>query len=114
MKQQAQALRALLIADGSVTAIASQRIYWETGDEDEQVPMAVFSIVEDLPQSKDRRNFDAVIRCFGQDLDEASDLYEAIREVLVNNNCYPERGQSGISDDERREGVIELNVKLKL
>ena len=113
MKQIAQKVKASLAANENLVNLIDDRIYWSLGPEKLEAPFVLFDIAEIKGLSKDRRGHNAIVRCFGSNMDVASDVYEAVKTVLENARHDFVSGQSGITDDEFREAVMELNFNLK-
>ncbi len=113
MKIIAQHIAQVLVNDALVADLVADKVNWGLAGENVRTPFVLFGIEETKGMSKDRRGFAANIRCFGKNMDEASDVYEAVKAVMQNAGHDFINGQGGISDDEYREAVMELNFNLK-
>ena len=114
MKQAAEKIQTILNGDSALQTILVGKSYWELGREGEETPVVVFSIVEIPGASKDRRSFGAVLRCYGKDMDKSAELSELVRTVMEDSGQHFAGSQSGITDSDEREAVVEMNYNLKL
>lgn len=114
MKIIAENVRTALTDDAAVAALVADRVYWGQGKQNEKEAIVVFSIDELLQgASADRRAYSTTIRCYAPDMDVASDIYEAVNTAMRGAGHYFTGGTGGISDDEDREGVMEISFNLK-
>lgn len=113
MKAIAENIRTTLSADSSVNALLAGRIYWGMGKQNEKEAIAIFSVDEILQgATPDSRRYATTIRCYAPDMDAASDVYEAVLAAMKAAGHHFTGGTGGISDDEEREGVMQINFNL--
>lgn len=113
MKAIATQVRDLLGSATAVTDLVADRIYWGLGKQQEKQSAIIFSVQEGINKaSADSRDWSTTIRIYAEDLDAASDIYEAVRQTMDGAGHF-QGGTSGISDDEDKEGVMELTYNLK-
>nr|WP_299385583.1 hypothetical protein [Allomuricauda sp.] len=113
MKAIATQIKNILSADTIVDSLVSGRIYWGLGKQKEKELAIIFSVEEIIQgATADTRRWGTTIRCYGPDLDQVSDLYEAARNTMKSEGHQFKGGSSGITDEEDREGVAELTFEL--
>lgn len=113
MKAVAAKIKEVLANDVTVTDIVGTDIHWSKTDENVKPPFIIYDVVELKGLSKDRREWRTIIRCFANDMDAASDIYEGVKTALELEGHHFVTGNSGITDDEHRESAMELNFNLK-
>jgi len=113
MKEIAQNIKSVLEANAVLTTLVSTDIYWSLAPEKQEAPFVLFDVGELRGLTKDRRGYTSTLRCFAKDMDAAADVYEQVKQTLENAGHYFVSGTSGITDDEYREAVMELNFNLK-
>jgi len=113
MKATAERITNILKSSTDVTDLVGNRIYWGLGRQKENEAAIVFSVQEQVNgASADSRSWATTIRVYAGDMDQASDVYEALMSVMATEG-YFQSGASGISDDEAKEAVMELTYNLK-
>jgi phage-related protein len=113
MKAIAKQILDTLKSSTDVTDLVGPRIYWGLGKQKENEAAIIFSVQEqNNGASADSRSWATTIRVYAEDMDQASDVYEAVRSVMTGEG-YFQSGSSGISDDESKEAVMEITYNLK-
>jgi len=113
MKAVATKIRASLLADTTVNNLVVGRVYWGLGKQNETESAVVFSLQEIIAgATRDTRKFSTVLRCYAKDMELVSDVYEAVKLVMIAEGHNFQGGQSGISDEEEGEAVMEMIFNL--
>lgn len=115
MKAAAETVRADLLADGPLQAAISGNHFWELAPEKQVVPFITYRIRENKRPAKDfGGNYDLEVYCWHNSLTEAAELAELAREALEKANHRYRGGESGYSDQEGKEGYIQLKFNFNL
>lgn len=115
MKAAAETVQADLTADAALQAVVAGKHYWELAPKGAKVPFLNFRIRENKRPSKDLAgNYQLQVFCFDETLTAAAELSELVKTALVNANHRYQGGESGYTDDEAKEGYIQLNFNFNL
>lgn len=114
MQEASDKLQEVLGGDATMANLVGGKIYWELGKDNEKPPLIAYSITKNPGQSKDSESFSASIRCYGGNMLESAQIASAVEAAMKEARQLFRGGQSGVTDDESREAVIELNYNLKL
>lgn len=115
MKAAAETVQADLLADATLQTAIAGKHYWELAPKSTKVPFVTFRIQELKRGSKDMGgDYNLSVFCFDSNLTKAAELSELVRAALLNANHRFLSGESGYTDDEAKEGFIQLNFNFNL
>lgn len=112
MKIASEYVNQVLMAYAPLQAVINGKHYWELAGKNEKGSFIVYRLVENIIPTKQSREFVAKIYCFGTSLTEAAEVSELVKEAF-DGKGYFRGGTSGFTDDEKKEGFIELNINFK-
>lgn len=109
MNNAAQKIEATLQNNTALQAVLQGKQFWELAPDNTKGVYVTYRIRENFAgATKNRRNYDTELYCFGATLTESAALSELVKTALELGGMYFRGAESGYVDDETKEGFVKV------